>query len=102
MPDVAAGLAAATFTLLGLLAALFGLLNTTPTVVSRPLDVRLRSRLRLGKVRKSSVKAVPDKPISQATEIAPVAPAGEAEAKALDDAGVDVPVKKRATRSAKD
>jgi len=48
------------------------------------------------------VKAVPDKPISTATEIAPVAPAGEEEKKALDDAGVEVPVVRRTTRSAKE
>lgn len=34
MPDVAAGLAAAVFTLLGMLAALFGLIGSTKPVVS--------------------------------------------------------------------
>lgn len=50
----------------------------------------------------TTAKAVPDKPISDAKEVAPVAPAGE-EREALEEAGVDVPsVKKRATRSTKD
>jgi calnexin len=34
MPDVAAGLAAAAFTLLGMLLALFGLIGSKPTTVS--------------------------------------------------------------------
>ena len=34
MPDVAAGLAAAVFTLLGMLAALFGLIGSSKPVVS--------------------------------------------------------------------
>lgn len=85
MPDVAAGLTAAAFTLLGMLLALFGLIGSKPTTVTKS----------------TTVKAVPDKPISAATEATPVALAGEEETKALDDAGVDVP-KKRATRSQKD
>lgn len=36
MPDVAAGLTAALFTLLGMLGALFGLMGSKPTVVSDP------------------------------------------------------------------
>lgn len=51
----------------------------------------------------TTAKAVPDKPIPDAKEVAPVAPAGEEEREALEEAGVDVPsVKKRATRSTKD
>lgn len=34
MPDVAAGLAAALFTVLGMLGAFFGLMGSKPTVVS--------------------------------------------------------------------
>lgn len=37
MPDVAAGLAATLFTVLGMLGALFGLMGSKPTVVSYPL-----------------------------------------------------------------
>lgn len=76
MPEVAAGLAAAAFTLLGMLAALFGLIGSSkPTIV-----------------KKTTVKTK----TSSATEVAPVAPAGEDEKKALDAAGVEVPaVKKR-------
>jgi hypothetical protein len=41
MPEVAAGLAAAAFTLLGMLAALFGLIGSKPTIVSATLLVFL-------------------------------------------------------------
>jgi calnexin len=80
MPEVAAGLAAAAFTLLGMLAALFGLIGSSkPTIV-----------------KKTTVKTK----TSTATEIAPVAPAGESEKQALDAAGVEVPaVKKRAGKA---
>ncbi|KAK4684067.1 calnexin, partial [Tremellales sp. Uapishka_1] len=81
MPEVAAGLAAAAFTLLGMLAALFGLIGSgsKPTIV-----------------KKTTVKAT-SAPTTK--EVAPVAVAGEEEKKALEDAGVEVPVKKRTTRS---
>ncbi|ADV22283.1 calnexin [Cryptococcus gattii Ru294] len=80
MPEVAAGLAAAVFTLLGMLLALFGFIGSAPT-----------------KVKQTSVKT---------KSVAPVAPAGEEEKKALDQAGVEVPAaegsKKRVTRSTKE
>lgn len=79
MPEVAAGLAAAVFTLLGMLLALFGFIGSAPT-----------------KVRQTTVKT---------KAVAPVAPAGEEEKKALDQAGVEVPAegsKKRVTRSTKE
>jgi len=80
MPDVAAGLAAAAFTLLGMLLALFGLIGSKPTTV-----------------KKTTVKAKP----AETKAVVPVAPAGEEEKKALEDAGVELP-KKRTTRVAKD
>lgn len=80
MPEVAAGLAAAVFTLLGMLLALFGFIGSAPT-----------------KVKQTSVKT---------KSVAPVAPAGEEEKKALEQAGVEVPAaegsKKRVTRSTKE
>ncbi|WRT69418.1 uncharacterized protein IL334_006404 [Kwoniella shivajii] len=83
MPEVAAGLAAAAFTVLGMLLALFGLIGSAPTKVKQTATIK-----------KTQTKAV-----------VPVAPAGEEEKKALEDAGVEVPnpeVRKRATRSAKE
>ncbi|WWD04084.1 hypothetical protein V865_002149 [Kwoniella europaea PYCC6329] len=89
MPEVAAGLALTAFTTLGMLLALFGLIGSAPTKVKQTTTVK----------KTPSTKAV-----------APVAPAGEEEKKALDDAGVPVPnpevtnpeVRKRTTRSTKD
>lgn len=80
MPDVAAGLAAAAFTLLGVLLSLFGIIGSKPTTVKT-----------------TTVKA--KQPTTKA--VVPVAPAGEEEKKALEDAGVEVP-KKRTTRATKD
>ena len=80
MPDVAAGLAAAAFTLLGVLLSLFGIIGAKPTTVKT-----------------TTVKAKP----ATAKAVVPVAPAGEEEKKALEDAGVEIP-KKRTTRTVKD
>ena len=80
MPEVAAGLAAAAFTLIGMLLALFGLIGTKPTTVKT-----------------TQVKAKP----ATTKAIVPVAPAGEEEKKALEAAGVEIP-KKRTTRTVKD
>lgn len=41
MPEVAAGLAAAAFTLIGMLLALFGLIGSAPTKVSRLFNVQI-------------------------------------------------------------
>ena len=40
MPDVAAGLTAAAFTLIGMLAALLGLMGSKPTIVRDRMDKR--------------------------------------------------------------
>jgi calnexin len=77
MPDIAAGLAAAAFTLLGILLATFGLIGSKPTTVNT-----------------TTVKA---KKVPDNKAVVPVAPAGEEEKKALEDAGVELP-KKRATK----
>ncbi|KAK1923820.1 ER-associated protein catabolism-related protein [Papiliotrema laurentii] len=79
MPDVAAGLAAAAFTFLGILLSLFGILGSKPTTVKT-----------------TTVKSKPE-----TKAVVPVAPAGEEEKKALEDAGVELP-KKRATRATKE
>lgn len=102
MPDVAAALTAAAVTLLALLASLFGLIGASKAPAVRS---RLTSGPKLTRIpqlkRTTTVKAVPDKPVSGAPELAPVAFAGEEENKALDAAGVEVPaVTKRVTRSA--
>ncbi|WVR08300.1 hypothetical protein IAU60_005349 [Kwoniella sp. DSM 27419] len=84
MPETAAGLAAVAFTLLGMILALFGLIGSAPTKVKQTATVK----------KTTTTKAV-----------VPVAPAGEEEKKALDDAGVEIPAaaaKKRTTRSVKD
>jgi len=83
MPDVAAGLTATAFTLLGMLLALFGLMGSKPTTV------------------KKTTTTVKTTLVPEHKAVAPVAPAGEEEKKALDDAGVEVP-KKRVTRATKD
>lgn len=96
MPETAAGLAAAVFTLLGMLAALFGLVGSKPTIVSSPPSTRkFGSR---AQVKKTTLKAAV-KDIKQKPELAPpVAPAGTAEVVEVQDGGV----KKRTTRSSKD
>ncbi|OCF37028.1 calnexin [Kwoniella heveanensis BCC8398] len=84
MPEVAAGLAAAAFTLLGMILALFGFIGSAPTKVKQTATIKKT-------------------PASETKAVAPVAPAGEEEKKALEDAGVEVPaagVQKRTTRSA--
>lgn len=80
MPDVAAGLAAVAFTFLGILLATLGLIGSKPTTVKT-----------------TTVKAK----VPETKAVAPVAPAGEEEKKALEDAGVELP-KKRTTRATKD
>ncbi|KAK8849441.1 hypothetical protein IAR55_004773 [Kwoniella newhampshirensis] len=89
MPEIAAGLAAAAFTLIGMLLALFGLIGSAPTKVKQSTTVK---------------KAAAPAPATTETKaVAPVAPAGEEEKQVLEDAGVEVPaLKKRTTRSAKE
>lgn len=81
MPDVAAGLAAAAFTFLGILLATLGIIGSKPTTVKTTTTVKAKT---------PETKAV-----------VPVAPAGEEEKKALEDAGVELP-KKRTTRATKE
>jgi len=83
MPETAAALAAALFTLIGMLGALFGLVGSSkPTIqVKKATTVQT---------------AVPGKPISDETAVAPVAPAGKEEKEALDKAGVETRATKRA------
>lgn len=69
MPDVAAGLAAAIFTALGVLMSLFGLIGSKPTGVTRSTSTAVKGK---------TARAVP------------VSTGGE-EKKALEDAGVEVP-----------
>ncbi|EIW72285.1 calnexin [Tremella mesenterica] len=85
MPEVAAGLAAALFTVLGMLAALFGLIGSKPVAQKVP-----------------SVKTTKIKPV----EAAPATVDGEDEKESVAVAGEEkveeTTVKKRTTRSAKD
>ncbi len=89
MPETAAALAAALFTLLGMLGALFGLVGSSgkPTI----------------KVTKStlvSTKPVAGKPISNETAAAPVALAGDKEKEALEKAGVETRATRRSAKTA--
>lgn len=85
MPETAAALAAAFFTLLGMLGALFGLIGSAkPTIQVK---------------KATAVKAVPGKPISDEKSVAPIAPAGKEEKEALDKAGVETRATKRAGSS---
>ncbi len=85
MPETAAALAAAFFTLLGMLGALFGLIGSAkPTIQVK---------------KATTAKAVPGKPISDEKRVAPVAPAGKEEKEALDKAGVETRATKRAGSS---
>ena len=87
LPDVAAGLAAAAFTLLGMVLALFGLIGSKPAT-TKSTQV------------KAKTAATTD---TKEKAVAPVAPAGEEEKKALDAAGVEVPAAtKRVTRASKE
>jgi hypothetical protein len=113
MPEVAAGLAAAALTFIGILATLFGLIGSKPTIVSDSLiespspmlgaEFDSASSTFLGtcwlalQVKKTTVKASAPTVAQAKTEKdeAPVALAGE-------DKKEDGAVKKRATRSTKE
>lgn len=78
MPETAAGLLAALFTLLGMLGALFGLIGSS----SKPtIQVKKSTTV------KSKVEPVV---VSPETAVKPVEPASTTEAKALSAAGVEV------------
>jgi hypothetical protein len=78
MPETAAGLLAALFTLLGMLGALFGLIGSSskPTI----------------QVKKSTTVKSKVEPVvtSSETAVKPVEPASKTEAQALNAAGVEV------------
>ncbi|WVQ79488.1 hypothetical protein IAT38_001587 [Cryptococcus sp. DSM 104549] len=96
MPEVAAGLLASAFTLIGMLLALLGFIGSAPTKVKQTTTTV--------KEKKVVPAPVEGKPLADATAVKPVTTAG-AEKEALEEAGVEVPasgVKKRATRSTKD
>lgn len=81
MPDVAAGLAAALFTVIGMIAALFGLIGSSKPVVKKSKAVAAKE------------------PAPAAVDSAPIAGTSEDKAAA---AAADEPLKKRATRSSKE
>lgn len=86
MPETAAGLLAALFTLLGMLGALFGLIGSS----SKPtIQVKKSTTV------KSKVEPVV---VSEETAVKPVEPASTAEAKALNAAGVEVQGKEGLTK----
>lgn len=86
MPETAAGLVAALFTLLGMLGALFGLIGSSskPTI----------------QVKKSTTVKSKVEPVvaSSETAVKPVEPASKKEAKALSAAGVEVQGKEGLTQ----
>lgn len=79
MPDVAAALAAALTTLLGMLAALLGLVGSSK-----------KPTIQVKKTATIKTSPVAGKPISKETAAVPVEVVGKAEATALDNAGVKV------------
>ena len=94
MPDVAAGLAAAFFTLIGMLAALFGLMGSSKPVVRHSLNTHAVAD---EQVKKTKTKAVVAKePAPVAVDAVPVASADDLK---KDETPVVV---KRATRASKE
>jgi hypothetical protein len=86
MPETAAGLVAALFTLLGMLGALFGLIGSS----SKPTIQVKKSTTVKSKVEPATT--------SSETAVKPVEPASTKEAKALKTAGVEVQGKEGLTQ----
>jgi hypothetical protein len=104
MPETAAALAAALFTLIGMLGALFGLVGSSkPTIqVKKATTVQTAVPGKPISDEKAVVPvatAVPGKPISDEKAVVPVALAGKDEKEALDKAGVETRATKRAGAS---
>jgi calnexin len=96
MPDVAAGLAAAFFTLLGMVAALFGLIGSSKPVVSHhPRRIKTQADEKVKKTQSKTKAVVAKEPAPVAVDATPVASADDLKT-------VDVTITKRTTRATKE
>jgi len=101
MPDVAAGLAAALFTVLGMLGALFGLMGSKPTVVKKTAVKVTSEKPVLAKPVKTTTTAVPAT-TETTTEIAKNPVVTDTQTVGVKADGEIEGARKRTTRSSKE